>query len=125
MALDLIAKINGVCKDVWVPRDADEAKLVNMYREDHNLVREHGVDWFIEQWKYRRNKWWVLEQVEWWEGVLRKEEVISEEELQETETVSLDDMSLEELIEVYKDTFWEDPSDYYANSKKRLINKLS
>lgn len=81
--MDIISVKHGLAKAVWQPRNAEEAKLVINFKEDHNTVRVKGVEYFIQSGKYKRNQYGVLEKVEGREGVI---ELIPEEQREENKT---------------------------------------
>lgn len=112
--MDILAVKHGVAKAVWQPRNAEEAKLIVNFREDHNVVRAKGVEYFIEVGKYTRNQWWVLEKVEWWEWVI---ETIPEEQKEENKT---DEQRAEEAKLVIN--FGEEKEEVMSKGVQRFID---
>lgn len=83
--MDILAVKAGRCKAVWQYWNEQEAKLVFVFGEDHNIVRARGVEYFIEKGKYEVNQYGVLVAVEWWEWVIEPmEEEMKEENKSET-----------------------------------------
>lgn len=78
--MDIIGVKTGMCKGIDQPWDADEAKLVINFKEDHNVVRVRGVQYFVDIGKYQKNEYGVLEPVEGWVGTIEQVRVEDREE---------------------------------------------
>lgn len=122
--------------------EAEEAKLIRFFKEDEMEVRSKWVERFIENWPYFRNQYWVLqisEELEEASGTIAQPapqkaevEVLDTETKEETteitqetdDIVLIEDLTIEEVREIYEEKVGEAPSDYYKGSIKRMINKI-